>query len=107
MLRSHNQVLYTGGDEEVVPSSFVVKLKGSLQEVQGFCVKKGIETRATFEDSCYHWLSANAQGDDREDIPRTYPSCARLMLQCLSFPLYPSLGAKEVESLLKILAALP
>ena len=42
-----------------------------------------------------------------DEIYNAYPNAKSLLLRCVLFPLYPTLGRKNAETTAKVLAALP
>ncbi len=80
------------GSEECmsVPYSFPVVLSSGMKEVRTYAMKKGIETSAAFN------LAAEE-----------CPAARSLALSVLLFPLYPTLGKKNVQHISKVLSTLP
>lgn len=98
LLRSRHRPLVQKGEAEPVPFSFPVLLDGGMKEVRAFAMKKGIETRPAFAES--------ASAAD-ESIAEACPHARMLLRRCLLFPLYPMLPRRDVETVAKVLAALP
>ena len=54
-----------------------------------------------------HPFAAGAAGPDAEGVARGFPRAYELLLRSLQFPLYPTLGRKDVQLVTKVLASLP
>ncbi len=95
--KSHHSSLVEDEQERRARPSFPVIVKGSRKEVQGYAQKRGVQTALAFRGCCLE-----AKGD--------YGPCSQaeaLVLSCVLFPLYPSLGKTNVEGIVKVLATLP
>jgi len=98
LLKSRHKSLLQRGDAEHVLSSFPVALKDGMKEARQYALKRNVETFPAFADT----LAA------REDPPAfPCPHARSLALRCLLFPLYPTLGRRDVEAVSKVLATLP
>ena len=87
------------GDEGSTIYSFPLVLNSGFKDVKAYANKKGIEVRQAYEDS----IIALRQ----EELA---PSCIcanSLLLRCALFPLYPRLGKKDEEKIVKVLSTLP
>ena len=90
--------LSTPTEERVIRSSLPVLIKGNRQEIQKYARKKNVDTTLAFKGCCLE----EEQGD-----MIVCPVAETLILNCLLFPLYPSLGKSNCESIARILATLP
>lgn len=90
--------LHTPGDERIVRSSLPVLIKGNRREIQKYAQKKNVETTLAFKGCCLE--------EELGDMI-VCPVAETLILNCLLFPLYPSLGKSNCESIARILATLP
>ncbi len=90
--------LLGGSGERTVHSSFPVRVKGNRQEIQKYAQKKNVETTLAFRGCCLE-----EELGDMIDCP----VAERLILNCILFPLYPSLGKSNSEIISRILATLP
>ena len=98
LARSRHAGLVSTLETESVLSSFPVSLKDGMKEVRQYALKKSVDTQPAFAAS----IAA------LDDGPATLCSNARsLVLRCLLFPLYPTLGKRDVETVCKVLATLP
>jgi perosamine synthetase len=98
LLKGRHRPLVQKGEAEPVPFSFPVLLAGGMKDARAFALKKGIETLPAFAESA-------AAADP--GVAEPCPNARSLMLRCLLFPLYPMLARRDVETIAKVLAALP
>ena len=98
LLKSRHRPLVQKGEAEPVPFSFPVLLADGMKDVRAFALKKGIETLPAFGECA---AAVDGAGAD------ACPHARSLMLRCLLFPLYPMLARRDVETVAKVLAALP
>jgi perosamine synthetase len=98
LLKSRHRSLVQKIDAENVLSSFPVALSDGMKEVRQYTLKKNVDTLPAFADS----IAA------LEDSPASLCVNARsLTLRCLLFPLYPTLGKRDVEAVCKVLSTMP
>ncbi|MDC7240060.1 MAG: DegT/DnrJ/EryC1/StrS family aminotransferase, partial [Spirochaetales bacterium] len=90
--------LLGGNGEKTIHASFPVLVKGNRQEIQKYAQKKNVETTLAFRGCCLE-----EELGDMIDCP----VAERLILNCILFPLYPSLGKSNSETISRILATLP
>jgi dTDP-4-amino-4,6-dideoxygalactose transaminase len=98
LLKSRHRTLVQKGEAEPVPFSFPVLLADGMKDVRAFAMKKGIETQPAFTECA-------AAVDEKAS--EACPHARSLVLRCLLFPLYPMLARRDVETIAKVLAALP
>lgn len=98
LLKGRHRPLVQKGEAEPVPFSFPVLLADGMKDARAFALKKGIETLPAFAESAAAVDAAAAEA---------CPNARSLMLRCLLFPLYPMLARRDVETITKVLAALP
>ena len=94
----HKTYVRAEGDASTV-YSFPLVLNTGFKDVKAYAQKKGIEVRQAYENS----VIAMRQ----EELA---PSCIcanSLLLRCALFPLYPRLGQKDAERIVKVLQSLP
>lgn len=84
------------------PHSLAVSVQSSVQEVQSFARKKGIDSNFAFS-GCILQKTATHGSETAKTWPRAYG----MMLRTLLFPLHCGLHHKEIELLLKVLPSLP
>ena len=85
-------------DEKTIRASLPVLVKGNRQEVQKYAQKKNVETTLAFRGCCLE--------EELGDLI-VCPVAETLILNCILFPLYPSLGKSNSETIAKVLATLP
>jgi dTDP-4-amino-4,6-dideoxygalactose transaminase len=86
------------GEAENVYYSFPVLLTAGLREVTQYGRKKGVEVHQAFDGSV---LALRELPDDG------FPNARPFLLRCVLFPLYPSLGKKNVTLVERVLTTLP
>ncbi len=93
----HRPLSQKGGGE---PSfySFPVILESAANEVRRYASKQGISTGAAFGSSTAALLGEELEG---------CINAKSLLMRCILFPLYPRLGAKNIEKIAKVLRTLP
>ncbi len=98
LLKSRHKSLVSRLDSDNVLSSFPVNLADGMKEARQYALKKNVDTAAAFADT----VAA------LDDGPAAQSANARsLVLRCVLFPLYPTLGKRDVETMGKVLATLP
>ena len=85
-------------DRPAVPYSFPVILASGVKEVSRYAVRHGVETTLAF---------AGCMLDSFPDAGETCPNARALALTTILFPLYPTLGKKNVQLVAKVLSTLP
>lgn len=96
--KSRYGTIVSGPDSEAVFYTFPVLLEHGMSEVRQYALKQGIETRPAFINSL---VAAE------EHLKRTCPNSMSLLSRCILFPLYPSLGKRNVELISRVLSTLP
>ncbi len=98
MTSSHKTYIRASDDGSSI-YSFPVVLNAGFKDVKNYAQKKGVEVSQAYENS----VIAYKQEELRESC-----ICANsLLLRCALFPLYPRLGQKDVQKIIKILSTLP
>ncbi|HVP19163.1 MAG TPA: DegT/DnrJ/EryC1/StrS family aminotransferase [Spirochaetia bacterium] len=98
LAKSRHAGLVSKLEAEGVLSSFPVSLRDGMKEARQYALRKSVDTHPAFAAS----IAA------LDDGPATHCSNARsLVLRCVLFPLYPTLGKRDVEAVCKVLATLP
>jgi perosamine synthetase len=98
LLKSRHKALLQKVEADNVLSSFPVALADGMKEVRQYAMKKGVDTVPAFSAT----IAA------LEDSPAAHcPNARSLVLRCLLFPLYPTLGKRDVEAVSRVLATLP
>jgi len=97
-MRGRHKVVSPAGDGENGWPGFPVMIEGSVAEVVAYARKKGVEVAPAFP----HSAIARSVCDEAQ-----YPNARTALLRCVIFPLYPSLSAKEVATVERVIATLP
>ena len=98
VMKTKHRMLVQRGDAENVHFSFPVLLEAGLKNVRQYASKKGGETLSAFENTVFQRYP---------DPEYPCPQADSLALRCLLFPLYPMLGKRNTESVIKVLSTLP
>ncbi len=98
MKSKHRSFSSGSGEEGVVPTAFPVVIDTGMNEVRQYALKNGVQTENAFASSPYARLQP-------EEID--CPVAASLALRTILFPLYPSMGRKNTELLVRVLSTLP
>jgi hypothetical protein len=136
-MRGRHHAPVQPGEAQNVFLTFPVLIEGSVGDVIAYARKKGVEATQVFTSSILerygrsdHDGRAGEQeqsdastesapeedGDGGQDVRRDdppeiqeadFPTSRSLLLRCLHFPLYPSLTAKEVATIERVLTTLP
>ena len=85
-------------ESRAVAYSFPVVLASGMSEVRRYARKKGVETLPAFADRIL---------DDYPEAAEHCPNAKSLMMSTILFPLYPTLGKKNVQLVAKVLSTLP
>lgn len=93
-----HKVFTQQGEAENIYYSFPVLLNTGMKDVIKYAARKGVETFPAFENSAITRFQV-------EETP--CPSAQSMVLRCLLFPLYPLLGRKNIEFVVKVLSTLP
>ena len=97
LARSRHRAIVQKNKGVNVPYSFPVMLEDSMQIVMQYARKHNVETRPAFPESIL------ADNDEQAGCPVS----VNIGLRCLLFPLYPLLGKKNIETVVRVLATLP
>ncbi|RKX91283.1 MAG: hypothetical protein DRZ90_15240 [Spirochaetes bacterium] len=81
-----------------IPFSFPVVLSSGMNEVRKYARKKGVETLPAFYTGVM---------EGYPEAGEQCPAAKSLMMSTLLFPLYPTLGKKNVQLIAKVLSTLP
>jgi perosamine synthetase len=122
--KSRHKVLVQKSDSEQVLSSFPVVLTGGMKDVRTYALKNGVDTAPAFAGSIaaretpsddQPAAQREAQAEASADAPEVAgespaagcPHARSLVLRCLLFPLYPTLGKRDVEAVCRVLSTMP
>jgi perosamine synthetase len=84
-------------EEDRVPAGFPLILKGSANEAVAYARKHNVHAALVFEDACIGVM-------ENQDA---WPNALGLALRTLAFPLYPTLGKRNLEQVAKVVSTLP
>jgi perosamine synthetase len=98
LMKSKHHGFLPDSEKNVVPTAFPVVIDTGMNEVRQYALKNGIQTENAFASTPYARLQS-------EEID--CPVAASLALRTILFPLYPSMGRKNTELLVRILSTLP
>jgi perosamine synthetase len=112
LMRGRHQTPVQPGVAQNVYLTFPVLVQGSAGEVTAYARKKGVDAGLAFSGTV---IDRQATSDEATDdaVPAPpgsasdYPVSRGLLLRCLRFPLYPSLTAKEIATIERVLTTLP
>ncbi len=83
---------------EAVAYSFPVVLSSPMNDVMRYAFKKGLETVPAFSRTLISFYSGTENLCNYAKL---------LLMKVLLFPLYPSLGKKNIQLIVKVLSTLP
>ncbi len=108
MMRGRHKTPVQPGEAQNVFLTFPVLVEGSASEVTAYARKKGVDTGQAFAETVIGRHAGTGE-DPAADAPDSaeFPVSRGLLLRCLRFPLYPSLTAKEVATIERVLTSLP
>lgn len=96
--KSKHALLRQQGDAEQVWFSFPIILHSGMKNVKQYAGKKHVETGPAFSGTAYERFPDPDSG---------CPEAKNLILRAILFPLYPSLGKKNIETIAKVIATIP
>ncbi len=103
---TRHRTLVQPDEQENVPFSFPVRVADSMKLIRQYAAKNSIATRPAFSDRIIAMEELQA-GNNTVDILSSCPNAADLWRRCVLFPLYPTLGKKNIQLIAKVLATLP
>jgi dTDP-4-amino-4,6-dideoxygalactose transaminase len=98
LAKSRHNLFVQNGEGENIYYSFPVLLTADLKDVTKYALKKGVKTLPAFEGTCLNQFQI-------EETP--CPVARSIILRCILFPLYPTIGKKNSETISKVLSTLP
>jgi dTDP-4-amino-4,6-dideoxygalactose transaminase len=98
LMKSRHGYLTGVSESRIYYGSMPVLVKGNIKEIQSYVLKKNVETTLAFKGCCL---------EEGQDFPVNCPEAETLVLNCILFPLYPSLGKQNSDLITRILATLP
>lgn len=96
--KSKHSILRQEGEAESVWYSFPIVLHTGMKDVKQYAAKKHVETGPAFPATAF---------ESRPDPDYPCTEAKNLIMRCILFPLYPSLGKKNIEIIAKVIATLP
>jgi perosamine synthetase len=103
---TRHSTLVQPDEQENVLSAFPVRVADSMKTIRQYAAKQNITTRPAFSDRIIALEELQA-GEEREGIITACPNAADLLRRCVLFPLYPTLGKKNLQLITRVLATLP
>lgn len=104
LAKSRHRTLVQPGEGHNINVAFPVLINNGLKEVRQYAMRKNIETMPAFSDSII--AMAESIRDPRLK-QKSCPNAQNLFWRCLLFPLYPTLGRRNVQLISKVLSTLP
>ena len=104
--RTRHRTLVQEGEADNVYYSFPVVVESGAREVRQYARRKGVETAAAYEDTVLATLLSREDAAEPSS-PTECPNARALLMRCLLFPLYPTLGKTRVEEVVRVLTTLP
>ena len=98
LMKSRHGYLSGLSESRIYYGSMPVLVKGKIKEIQSYALKKNVETTLAFKGCCL---------EEGQDFSMNCPEAETLVLNCVLFPLYPSLGKQNSDMITRILATLP
>ena len=99
IMSGRHKTFVRANDEGSTIYTFPLVLNSGFKDVKSYAQKKGIEVRQAFEDSIIAM---------RQETLFQQCLCANsLLLRTAAFPLYPRLGQKDTQRIVKVLSSLP
>ena len=98
LMKSRHGYLNSQEDGTAYYGCMPVLVNGKVKEIQAYGLKKNIETTLAFKGCCL---------EDGEAGSFHCPEAETLVLNCILFPLYPSLGRQNSDLISRVLATLP
>ncbi len=98
LMKSRHGYLNTPSESTAYYGAMPVLVKGKVKEIQAYALKKNIKTTLAFKGCCL---------EEGQDYSIHCPEAETLVLNCILFPLYPTLGKQNSETITRVLATLP
>jgi dTDP-4-amino-4,6-dideoxygalactose transaminase len=100
--RGRHTLPLQGGEGEAVFPALPVLVESSPREVEQYARSHGVSAGRAFQDTALALLS-----DAEHDVAHLFPNALSLAGRTVLFPLYPTLGKSEQETIERILATMP
>jgi len=94
----HGVLSVADENSRAVAFSFPVTLSTAVREVNSYARKMGVETRGAFLDAII---------EAYPEVQKHCPKAKKLAMSTILFPLYPTLGKKNVQLISRLLSTLP
>src|SRR5690606_787641 len=69
-MSSHHKTFVQSGEALPVPQGFHVRVTTGAHEAMAYALKRGVETKMTFAESCFHALSLREGAEEQERLIR-------------------------------------
>jgi hypothetical protein len=99
IMSGRHKTFVRAGDFGSTIYSFPVVLASGFKDVKAYAQKKGVEVSQAFANSIIALRN--------EELAPKCVCANSLFMRCALFPLYPRLGHKDAERIVKILASMP
>ncbi len=99
IMSGRHKTFTRAGDFGSTVYSFPLVLNSGFKDVKAYAQKKGIEICQAFENSIIAYRN--------EELSPKCVCANSLFMRCALFPLYPRLGQKDAERIVKVLSSLP
>ncbi|MFW5693617.1 MAG: DegT/DnrJ/EryC1/StrS family aminotransferase [Alkalispirochaeta sp.] len=100
--RGRHTLPLQGGEGDAVFPALPVLVESSPRDVEQYARTHGVSAGRAFPETALTLLS-----DADHDVTRTFPNALSLAGRMVLFPLYPTLGKTEQETIERILATMP
>lgn len=103
--RGRHHTALPGNDGETVFPAFPVLVESSPREVEHYARTHGVTAQRAFTDTVLAEIGASQDND--VDVAAGFPNGLSLAGRMVLFPVYPTLGKTEQETIERVLATLP
>jgi perosamine synthetase len=101
---TRHRTLVQPDEQKNVFYSFPVRVADSMKLVRQYAAKQGVSTRPAFSDRI---IAMEELQEGAGNIASSCPNAADLWRRCVLFPLYPTLGKRNIQLIARVLATLP
>ena len=98
-----HKTLPRGADCDFTASGFPLIVSDGVKDVLSFLERKEIESKMAFQDSAISLISDEISESERENLKTAFS----LFSRTVQIPLYPRLKSSHIQTISKVLAALP
>lgn len=105
LMRSAHRMPVSPGEGEHILSGFPVLVETSVTDVEAYARSHGVVVARALADSTLEYLRHNL--NESQSGFETFMNALALSTKLVSFPLYPTLGASEIDRIERVLSTLP